>query len=42
MNVTELKKDDLMIQVQMDFVKEDYAEKKKRLLNKFRREADIS
>ena len=30
-----------MIQVQMDFVKEDYAEKKKRLLNKFRREADI-
>lgn len=41
MNITELKNDGLMIQVQCDFVKEDYADKKKKLLNKFRREADI-
>ncbi len=41
MNITELKKDDLMIQVQMDFTKEDYADKKKKLLNKYRREVDI-
>lgn len=41
MNITELKKDDLMVQVQMDFTKEDYADKKKKLLNKFRREVDI-
>ena len=41
MNITELKKDDLMIQVQMDFTKEDYADKRKKLLNKFRREVDI-
>ena len=34
MNITELKKDDLMIQVQMDFTKEDYADKRKKLLNK--------
>lgn len=41
MKITELKKDDLQIQVEMNFGKEDYAEKKKKALNKFRREADI-
>lgn len=41
MDIKELKKDDLLIQVEMNFGKEDYAEKKKKLLNKFRREADI-
>ena len=41
MNIQELKKDGLMIQVQMDFTKEDYADKKKKLLNKYRREVEI-
>lgn len=41
MEIKELKKDDLQIQVEMNFGKEDYAEKKKKALNKFRREADI-
>lgn len=41
MNIKELKNDGLMVQVAMDFCKEDYAEKKKKALNKFRREADI-
>lgn len=41
MNIKELKKDDLLIQVEMNFGKEDYADKKKKMLNKFRREADI-
>ncbi len=41
MNIQEIKKDDLMIQVSMNFAKEDYADKVKKELNKFRREADI-
>lgn len=41
MDIKELKKDDLQIQVEMKFGKEDYADKKKKALNKFRREADI-
>ena len=41
MNIQELKNDGLVAQVSLQFGKEDYADKKKKSLNKFRREADI-
>lgn len=41
MNIKELKNDGLQLQVSMDFGKEDYADKKKKALNKFRKDADI-
>lgn len=41
MNIQEIKNDGLVAQVALQFGKEDYADKKKKSLNKFRREADI-
>ena len=41
MNIKELKNDGLTIQVALDFGKEDYADNKKKQLNKLRRDADI-
>lgn len=41
MNIKEVSNDGLMIRLSMNFGKEDYAEKKKKALNKFRREAEI-
>ena len=41
MNIKELKNDGLTLQVSLELSKEDYAEKKKKELNKFRRDADI-
>lgn len=41
MDIKEIKNDGLTVQVAMNFGKEDYADKKKKSLNKFRREADI-
>lgn len=41
MNIQEIKNDGLVAQISLQFGKEDYAEKKKKALNKFRRDADI-
>ncbi len=41
MNITQIKNDGLTVEVELNFVKEDYADKKKKALNKFRRETDI-
>ena len=41
MNIQELKNDGLVAQVALQFGKEDYADRKKKALNKFRKDADI-
>lgn len=41
MDIKELKNDGLTIELSFRFVKEDYAENKKKILNRFRRNADI-
>lgn len=41
MNIKELKNDGLTIQVEMNFVAEDYTDKRKKILNKVRRDAEL-
>ena len=41
MNIKEIKNDGLTIQIEMNFVAEDYKDKRKKILNKVRREAEL-